>query len=111
MKKVASFADLKKVRSMSLNQFNKWVTTIYKTGFDDGLDVGIMWDDKTIYKLLRQEKIGEERAMRIVQKLVDGDEVDCDSCKYRKEEMNGAHCKRCTPTSSKYEYEEAQKGE
>lgn len=100
--KAVSFSDFKRVKGMSLNTFNRWITEIYKSGFGDGLDVGEMWTDKTIYRLLRMEKLGEERARRIAEKLAEGEEVDCDTCKYRDEKMDGSHCGRCIPSNSKY---------
>lgn len=70
--KPASFSDMKRVRKMELNDFNRWVTSIYKSGFDDGLDVGAMWSDEEIYNLLRSEHIGAEKSARIVEKLLGG---------------------------------------
>ena len=101
--KAVSFSVLKRVKGMTLNEFNRWVTSLYKSGFEDGLDVGEMWSDKLIYRLLREEKVGEERAMRIVEKLVDGTEMDCDTCEYRNEDLEGSHCRKCSPANSQYE--------
>jgi len=70
--KPARFSDMKRVRKMELNEFNRWVTSIYKSGFDDGLDVGALWSDEDIYELLRSEHIGVERAARIVERLLRG---------------------------------------
>ena len=70
--KPASFSDMKKVRKMELNDFNRWVTSIYTSGFDDGLDVGSTWTDAEIFDLLRSERIGAEKAQRIVDKLLEG---------------------------------------
>ena len=68
--KPASFSDMKRVRRMELNEFNRWVTSVYTSGFDDGLDVGQMWGDVEIFDLLRSEHIGVEKAVRIVEKLL-----------------------------------------
>lgn len=70
--KPASFSDMKKVRKMELNDFNRWVTSIYTSGFDDGLDVGSTWTDTEIFDLLRSERIGAEKAQRIVDRLLEG---------------------------------------
>lgn len=68
--KPVSFSDMKRVRRMELNEFNRWVTSIYASGFGDGYEVGETWTDDEIFKLLRSERIGEEKANRIVNKLL-----------------------------------------
>ena len=36
MRKLASFTDFKKVRNLSFNDFNRWVISVYQSGFEDG---------------------------------------------------------------------------
>lgn len=36
MRKVASYADFKKLKSLSFNDFNRWVITLYQQGYEDG---------------------------------------------------------------------------
>lgn len=36
MRKVASYADFKRLKSLSFNDFNRWVITLYQQGYEDG---------------------------------------------------------------------------
>lgn len=36
MRKVASYADFKRLKSLSFNDFNRWVITLYQQGYNDG---------------------------------------------------------------------------
>ena len=38
--KAVDFKTFKTVRYMNLNQFNRWIESIYRSGFEDGLREG-----------------------------------------------------------------------
>lgn len=40
MKKAITFSEFKAIQYMSLNAFNRWVTSIYMSGVQDGLKEG-----------------------------------------------------------------------
>lgn len=69
-----------KVKKMSLVQFRQWLSAFGKACFEEGLATGeaegAWWSDEQIYQLLRAEKIGADRARRIVQKLADGADTE-----------------------------------
>lgn len=73
--KPVNFQTYKTVTRMSLNEFNRWVTSIYKTVFADGLEEGekeipddaaILSDDELFRKLQEIPGIGERTAAKIV---------------------------------------------
>lgn len=68
--KLINYQDFKRIQRLSLNDFNRWVQSIYKSGFSDGLEEGGWISDGEIFVILRSEKIGEERANRIVDKII-----------------------------------------
>lgn len=46
MKKLADFKTFKRVKQMSLNDFNRWVMELYRAAFEDGLKEGEEeWDE------------------------------------------------------------------
>lgn len=72
--KPANFSTLKLVQKMSLNQFNRWVMSVYQSGFADGLKEGEkelddciaeMTDDRLMEILLSINGVGEKRAKQI----------------------------------------------
>lgn len=80
--KPASFADMKKVQKFTLNQFNRWVESIYKSGMMDELarvndeTVAEVTEDDLYDILLSVKGIGEKRAAEIMKKiLAHGSEV------------------------------------
>lgn len=74
--KPASFSDMKKVQKMTLNQFNRWVECVYKSGMQDGLDtvyeetVAEIPEDDLRSILLSVKGIGEKRADEIMKKIL-----------------------------------------
>ena len=73
--KPVNFQTYKTATRMSLNEFNRWVTSIYKTAFADGLEEGekeipddavILSDDELFRKLQEIPGIGERTAAKIV---------------------------------------------
>lgn len=71
MNKPASFSDMKRVNKMSYNDFNRWVSSIYKSGYNDGLDTNNWVSDEDIFAILRSEGIGKERANRICDRIME----------------------------------------
>ena len=72
---VRLFSEIKK---MSFRQFDTWLTQYgfecFQTGLHEGEKEGVWWADTQIFDLLRSEKIGEDRANRIIKKLLEGAE-------------------------------------
>ena len=73
-----------KMKKMSYSQFLEKLQSyghqVYEAGVEEGESTGSWWTDVEIFDLLRSERIGAERAQRIVEKLVEGHE-DVRSCK------------------------------
>lgn len=76
MFKPLSFHELKEIRRFTLNDFNRWFRDVYEAGLNAGAAYGALWRDDEIYMLLRSERIGEERAWRIVEKLLEREETN-----------------------------------
>lgn len=74
--KPASFSDMKKVQKMTLNQFNRWVECVYKSGMQDGLDtvyeetVAEVAEDDLYEILLSVKGIGPKRADEVMRKIL-----------------------------------------
>lgn len=74
--KPASFSDMKKVQKMTLNQFNRWVECVYKSGMQDGLDtvyedtVAEVAEDDLYEILLSVKGIGPKRADDVMRKIL-----------------------------------------
>ena len=70
---ISQFARMNK---MSYSQFYSWLeqygSQAYEIGLEEGQEVGELWTDVQIYELLRSEHIGQDRAVRIVEKLLEG---------------------------------------
>ena len=64
-----------KVKKMSYRQFKEWIVEYGKVAFQMGLEegeaVGAMWSDEEVFQLLRSERIGAEKAQRIIDKLLE----------------------------------------
>ena len=74
MKKVTDFGQFKNVKNMSFNNFNRWVTSIYGSGYQDGYDEATegaeIFDEDSLYDFLISVKgIGCVLADRIVQAM------------------------------------------
>ena len=77
--KPVTFSNFKKLKGLSLNDFNRWVSLIYKSGFQDGIDkseedvVAELDEDALMKALLSVDGIGEVRAKKAVNAiLMDG---------------------------------------
>lgn len=66
------------IKKMSYKQFRDFLgrygKASHEMGYEEAMKVGELWTDEEIYALLRSEKIGEQRARRIVDKLLEGTE-------------------------------------
>jgi hypothetical protein len=74
MKKPVDFSTYKMVRNLSFNDFNKWVISIYNTGYQDGLndqeyDVELS-DDELLDIILSVKGIGKTRATAVVESVM-----------------------------------------
>lgn len=72
MKKVVSLKDFEKVKNMSLNDFNRWVYSIYNSGYKDGKEAANknqieQWQLEIAIK--STEGIGEKRAQAIIDNI------------------------------------------
>ena len=76
MKKPADFATYKMVKNLSFNDFNRWVTSIYGSGYCDGQDainegcVAALTDDRLLEIILSVKGIGKNRAQELMQKIL-----------------------------------------
>ena len=77
--KMLTFQQYKKIRNLSLNEFNRWVVSIYKSGFEDGLKEGEKeFDECSTYTtdelttfLQTIPGIGQKTAEKIVDAIID----------------------------------------
>ena len=87
MGKVIDFATYKKITKYSLNEFNRWVTSLYNQGFDSGIEfaknnlyieqkivpedlVSAYTDERLMEILLSVKGIGKNRAQEVVDKIM-----------------------------------------
>lgn len=81
MKKAITFKEFKAVQRMSLNTFNRWVTSIYMSGVEDGLKEGekeldesyTFTTDELMVFLQTIPGIGEKTAKKIVNAIIEAD--------------------------------------
>ena len=73
--KPVNFSDFKKIQKFSLNEFNRWMMTLYETAFEDGLREGesefddciaTISEDRLLEILLSVKGIGVKRAEKII---------------------------------------------
>lgn len=83
MVKVADFKTYTLLRSMSFNQFNRWVESVYATAYADGYSKGteelgenpvILGEDEFFNLLLTVPGIGNKKAAMIVQTILERSE-------------------------------------
>lgn len=76
MKKPADFATYKRVRNLSFNDFNRWVTSVYGSGYVDGQDainqgcITALSEDRLLEIILSVKGIGKNRAKELMQKIL-----------------------------------------
>lgn len=75
MKKPADFATYKKVKELSFNDFNRWVMSIYASGYQDGINeadndcIAALTDDRLMELILSVKGIGKNRAKELIDKI------------------------------------------
>ena len=69
--KPVKYADFKRIQKMSLNDFNRWIQDVCKDMYEQGLNYGAVWMEDDLFRLLRSEGIGAERANRIIDKMLE----------------------------------------
>ena len=98
MRKVADFSTYRSLRSMSYNQFNRWIQSVYATAYQDGYDEGgkefgdtpLVLDEDSLYELLVSVPgVGNKMANKIVDRFLerwDENELQIESERERKGE-------------------------
>jgi len=77
MKKPIDFTTFKKIKSMSLNDFNRWLSDLCSTVYDDGFNYAMkdvsteITDDRLLEILLSVKGIGKNRAKEVVSKILE----------------------------------------
>lgn len=80
MRKVADFNTYRSLRSMSYNQFNRWIQSVYATAYQDGYDEGgkefgytpLVLDEDSLYELLVSVPgVGNKTANKIVDRFLE----------------------------------------
>lgn len=74
MNKPVDFSTYKMVQKLSFNDFNKWVISVYNTGYQDGLndqeyDVELS-DEELLDIILSVKGIGKTRATAVVESVM-----------------------------------------
>ena len=82
MKKLLDFITYKHIQKMSYSDMNKWVLSVYKSGFVDGLEEGEkevsensdlvaqLTDDRLMKIILSVKGIGKNRAQAVIDKVL-----------------------------------------
>lgn len=80
MKKAVDFSAYKKVRALSFNDFNRWITEVYKIAYTDGRNdsaalmnedcVAALTEDRLLEIILSVKGIGRKRAEEAVAKIL-----------------------------------------
>ena len=84
MRKVADFNTYKHLQKMSFADFNRWVISVYKSGYVDGADEEsdkygknplILNEDSLYDILITVPGIGEKLADKIIERMVEVNET------------------------------------
>ena len=82
MRKLLDFIAYKHIQKMSFADMNKWVLSVYKSGFADGLEEGEkessdipdlvaqLTDDRLMEIMLSVKGIGKNRAQIVIDKIL-----------------------------------------
>ena len=76
--KPITFAELKRIQKLSLNEFNRWITALCKEIYEDGLregesefdDVAILTEERLMEIMLSVKGIGKNRAEQVVELIL-----------------------------------------
>jgi DNA uptake protein ComE-like DNA-binding protein len=80
MRKVADFSTYKHLQKMSFADFNRWVISVYKSGYADGADEeskkyednSLTLNEDSLYDILiTVPGIGEKLANKIIERMVE----------------------------------------
>lgn len=80
MKKVADFSTYKHLQKMSFADFNRWVISVYKSGYADGADTEsekygknpLVLDEDSLYDILVSVPgVGNKLANKIIDRMVE----------------------------------------
>jgi len=82
--KPISFAQLKQIQKMSLNDFNRWLMELCKAMYSDGFkegesefdDCAIVTEERLMEVMLSVKGIGRNRAEQVVNILLNEEAVD-----------------------------------
>lgn len=82
--KPISFAQLKQIQKMSLNDFNRWLMELCKAMYSDGFkegesefdDCAIVTEDRLMEVLLSVKGIGRNRAEQVINILLNEEVVN-----------------------------------
>ena len=80
--KPITFAELKRIQKLSLNEFNRWITALCKEVYEDGLregesefdDAAILTADRFIEIMLSVKGIGKNRAEQVLEIILNEQE-------------------------------------
>lgn len=87
--KPITFAELKRIQKMSLNEFNRWIAALCTTLYEDGLregesefdDCAILTEERLMEIMLSVKGIGKNRAEQVINVILN-EEID-NGCKTR----------------------------
>ena len=82
--KPITFAQLKRIQKMSLNDFNRWLTELCKAMYSDGFkegesefdDCAIVTEERLMEVLLSVKGIGRNRAEQVINILLNEEVVN-----------------------------------
>lgn len=80
--KPITFAELKRIQKLSLNEFNRWITALCKEIYEDGLregesefdDAAILTADRLLEIMLSVKGIGKNRAEQVLEIILNEQE-------------------------------------
>lgn len=80
--KPITFAELKRIQKLSLNEFNRWITALCKEIYEDGLregesefdDAAILTADRLLEIMLSVKGIGRNRAEQVLEVILNEQE-------------------------------------
>lgn len=82
--KPITFAQLKQIQKMSLNEFNRWLMELCKAMYSDGFkegesefdDCAIITEERLMEIMLSVRGIGKNRAEQVINIILNGDVTD-----------------------------------
>ena len=80
--KPITFAELKRIQKLSLNEFNRWITALCREIYEDGLregesefdDAAILTADRLLEIMLSVKGIGKNRAEQVLEIILNEQE-------------------------------------